>query len=212
VKGKYAMKQRELMMAVVGLILGLIVGITGSSAGLFGTAGGKDDDAKNEARGTKDERVLYRVSIADAEEYLLAELDPESEEYIALKAELDAMKEYKGEDDFTSVFGSAVDISPIDPVLIYAYNRIAGEELDEEVAALDEAEDDTNSLAIIVGEWADPYVLEGAELFFYLKIPKDMVESAKLPKEWEEFEVEGQKPLETHIYWKSLRGIPALQD
>lgn len=195
---------RELIFAVVGLILGLVVGFAGNAA-LEGTAGDNGDDNGDVAR-VGEPRILYQVSVEDMEAFLLDGVEEDSELYALLSAQLEEMKAYTGEEEFFASLNEEVEAEQIDNVLTYTYARVSDESV-ENVEALPEVEVDEGEfeLEVIIGEWADPYELEGATLQFYLKVPEDL--SKDLPKEWTTLD----KPLDTHIFWTSLRGIPELE-
>lgn len=200
------MNSRELMLSLAALVLGIIVGFAGNAA-LEGTAGDNGDDNGDVAR-VGDPRILYQVSVEEMETFLLEDLDEESELYELLTAQLEEMKAYTGEEAFFEDLEEQVEAEQIDNVLTYAYARIADESVDNVEALPDvEVDDGEFELEVIIGEWADPYELEGATLQFYLKVPedinKDLPESAK---DWATLD----KPLDTHIFWTSLRGIPEL--
>lgn len=198
------MNRRELMLSVIALVLGIIVGFAGNAA-LEGTAGDNGDDDGDVAR-VGDPRVLYQVSVEDMETFLLDGVEEDSELYELLSAQLEEMKAYTGEEEFFASLNEEVEAEQIDNVLTYSYARLSDKSV-ENVEALPDVEVDEGEfeLEVIIGEWADPYELEGATLQFYLKVPEDM--SKELPKEWTTLD----KPLDTHIFWTSLRGIPELE-
>lgn len=197
------MNRRELMLSIVALALGIIVGFAGNTA-LEGTAGDNGDD--NDVARVGDPRVLYQVPVEDMETFLLDEVEEDSELYALLSAQLEEMKAYTGEEEFFASLNEEVEAEQIDNVLTFTYARVSAESV-ESVEALPEVEVDEGEfeLEVIIGEWADPYELEGATLQFYLKVPEDL--SKDLPKEWTTLD----KPLDTHIFWTSLRGIPELE-
>jgi hypothetical protein len=197
------MNTRELMLTIIALALGIVVGFAGNAA-LEGTAGDNGDDDGNVAR-VGDPRVLYQVTVEDMETFLLEEVEEDSELYEVLSAQLEEMKNYTGEEEFFASLNEEVEAEQIDNVLTYAYARLSDDSV-ENVEALPDVdfEDGEFELEVIIGEWADPYELEGASLQFYLKVPEDMTED--LPKDWTTLD----KPLDTHIFWTSLRGVPHL--
>ena len=205
------MTRRELILSIVALALGIAVGFAGGGS-LEGTAANQDKDSDNEAR-AKDDRILYQVDLEAVEVWLLEGLDPESEEYAAVSAQIETMKSYDDSEDFTAVFGENVEESQIDIVLVDAYAHISG----QDVATLDDVvtSEEEFALEVIIGEWADPYDLttNGAPVLqFYLKVPPSLTDN--LPEGFEEMDGVPtlDKPLETTIFWKSLRGIPTLEE
>ena len=198
--------QRDMTVAVVTLIIGLIAGMfLAEPLGLTGTAREQDNKTSTGAT-SNDTRVLYQLDIDTVETWLLKDVDRESEEYAQLTAILEQMKNYGDEgNDFTSVFGSREEVGPVDSILTATYEKITGEALQN----AEELEASNDKLAVIVGAWEDPYEFDGASLQFYLKVPKDMADKNLPQKEWEKFEV--NKPLETTIFWTNLGGLPTLE-
>lgn len=195
------MSRRELTLSIIALIMGIAVGFAGNAA-LEGTA---SDTDKNDNERRSDTRVLYRVDVDEMETFLLDQLDEESQAELIeeLSARFDAMREYNGPEDFTTIFGEQVEESNLDVVLAAVYAELSDQASDtlEELSV----DDSNDALQVIIGEWADPYDLDGASLQFYLKVPQDMAK--ELPKDWETLD----KSLDTHIFWNSLRGIPELE-
>jgi hypothetical protein len=199
------MNRRELIFALLALVLGFGAGFA-TNASLEGTAG-EDSDSEETSR-IADDRILYQLTLDQAEEWLLSLHEADSEEATALTERFASLADYDGTNTL-QILGRPEDIGPVDSVLGQAYAAASDQEFsDVEGLDIDEGDD---SLQVIIGEWSDPYSLDGGPVFrFYLKVPPSLNDN--LPKDWADNpDIALDKELETTIFWKSLRGIPKLE-
>lgn len=195
------MSRRELMTAVAGLIVGLVLGavMIGTSddlrTSLFGSAV-DNNDSSLEAKGK--DVVFYRVGPADASAWLTeAYPDATGEE---LDATLDILGKLPESSDFGDEFLSARDqVQTVLLTQVYAALIQADNPKEPKV-------DPTNLTSTCLGMDENP-TLDAPTLYLYLTIPAEQAKNLEIPAEWEKLDV----PLENTLYWQLLACYPELE-
>lgn len=171
------LKARDMQFMIGGLVMGLLVGMAASAAGLFGTVvePGNENDTAIEV----DPSRFYTVEFNSAADWL-NEVDPEASE--ALASDIQVLNNWDG----------TIGLEQFQPenleTLILAMHQAL---LDEENVS------GNQKIQTCIGIDQNPYSLTGPGIYLYWELPED--KGSDLPSNW----TSATQPREESIYWSA---------
>jgi hypothetical protein len=181
------MKPREIAFLAVGLVVGLGMGI-------FTTATNRDlSQLLSGTAGLPTDSAYYLVDVATAGEWLIAQQGDETDE--SLNVAVETVVGLVEAENFRTALVDAE--SAITEVISTVYTAVGGDSSEASGTSVEDA-----PASACLGLDDNPYSVEGAGLYIYLKLPAEQTD--RLPEEWEAIET----PKTNDLYWQLLACYP----